>query len=151
MAREFGLSDGPLRVGVVVDDLDKKLTASPRSRNLEQALWPLHPMANVSLVRCYGDAASDADVPHMRAIAQLPLPLYPGRSLGVPSVLEVFDHLMAANYDVVHIATPGPLGLAFLFAATTLGIPELAPTTQSMRLTRGHSPAIISSATSSKE
>lgn len=124
LAREFGLLDGPLHIGVVVDDLDEIHGVATMYRNLE-LVSRRHPTAQVALVRCSGDAASEADVPHMRAIAELPLPLYPGRALGVPSVLEVFDHLAAANYDVVHIATPGPLGLAFLFAATTLGIPVI--------------------------
>ena len=117
-------ADGPLRVGVVVDDLDEIHGVATMYRNLERVSHD-HPSAQVALVRCYGDTASEADVPHMRAIAELPLPLYPGRALGVPSMLEVFDHLAAANYDVVHIATPGPLGLAFLFAATTLGVPVI--------------------------
>jgi glycosyltransferase involved in cell wall biosynthesis len=124
LAREFGLLSGPLRVGIAVDDLDEIHGVATMYRNLER-LAAGYDGASIALLRCGGSETRDAATAHLRAVAELPLPLYPGRILGVPSLPDVLDHLAAADYDVVVVATPGPLGLATLFAATTLGIPVI--------------------------
>ena len=89
--------------------------------------------------------------PTLRAVASLPLPLYPGRILGVPSVLDVCDHFAAAEYDVIHLATPGPLGLAFTLRRVDAGHSRSSgPITPSTRPTRGSSRATTCWAISSK-
>ncbi len=45
----------------------------------------------------------------MRSIATLPVPLYEGFELGVPSLVDVMDLVAEEDYDVLHVATPGPL------------------------------------------
>ncbi len=51
------------------------------------------------------------------------LPFYPKVRLGVASPLRLRGLLEHYRPDLVHIATEGPLGLAALFAAMTLGLP----------------------------
>jgi glycosyltransferase involved in cell wall biosynthesis len=59
----------------------------------------------------------------LRRVATLPVPLYEDLRLGVPSLLDVLDHVAEEDYDVLHVATPGPLGLAALVAGLTLNVP----------------------------
>jgi glycosyltransferase involved in cell wall biosynthesis len=53
----------------------------------------------------------------------LPLPLYPQMRFGVASPFRLRRILRRQTPDLVHIATEGPLGLAALLAAISLGIP----------------------------
>jgi glycosyltransferase involved in cell wall biosynthesis len=73
------------------------------------------------LVHCGGGAEPGAA--RLGPIATMPMPLYPGRTLAVPSLLDVLDHVSREGYDVIHVATPGPLGFAALVAGITLGLP----------------------------
>ena len=59
----------------------------------------------------------------MRAVSHLRVPLYEGLTLGVPSLLDVVDHVAEEGYDALHVAAPGPLGLAALVAGLVLGVP----------------------------
>lgn len=51
------------------------------------------------------------------------IPFYPGLPLGVPDHRQVRGYLREVPCDLVHVATPGPMGLAGLSCARTLGIP----------------------------
>jgi glycosyltransferase involved in cell wall biosynthesis len=48
---------------------------------------------------------------------------YAGMNLHVPSVLEVMEYMETAGFDMVHISTPGPMGMIGLLAAHALGLP----------------------------
>ena len=108
----------PLRVGVFVDDLDGVHGVATMYANLKEIDGAAHG-AELQLVRC-GDPESGA---HLRSIATLPMPLYAGRSLGVPSLIDVLDLIAERDFDVLDIPTPGPLGLSAMAAGLTLGIP----------------------------
>jgi glycosyltransferase involved in cell wall biosynthesis len=71
----------------------------------------------------------------------LPLPGYEAIELRFPSLTEVLARVEREEPDVVHLATPGPVGVCGLVAARLLGIPvvgsyhtELAP--YALHLTR---------------
>lgn len=107
-----------LRIGIFGDDLDAIHGVSTMYRNLlAQDATALG--AELTVVRC-GDRSSGA---HLRSIASMPTPLYRGRPLAVPSLLDVLDLVAGHEFDVLHIATPGPLGLSALIAGITLGVP----------------------------
>lgn len=53
----------------------------------------------------------------------LELKNYAGMNLHVPSVLEVMDYVETAGFDMIHISTPGPMGMLGLLAARSLGLP----------------------------
>ena len=124
LAQAFGLADGPLRIAVAVDDIDEIHGVATMYRNLERVAVGYEGAA-IDLLRCDSSAEGVNGQVTLRAVCELPLPLYPGRSLGVPSLPDVLDRLADGSYDVVVVPTPGPLGLATLFAATTLGIPVI--------------------------
>ena len=64
----------------------------------------------------------------MRAVADLPVPAYDVADwrLGVPSALELLTIIERTQANVIHAATPGPMGLAGLLAARALDIPFVA-------------------------
>jgi glycosyltransferase involved in cell wall biosynthesis len=53
----------------------------------------------------------------------LPLPAYETLKMRCPSLHEVIAEVETLRPDVIHVATPGPVGLAGLVAAKLLGIP----------------------------
>jgi len=103
------------RIGVFVDGMDGIHGVSTMYRNI-QSIAP----DGLHLVCCGGEVRGTIS---LRPIATLRVPLYDGLELGVPSLLDVLDHIAAQEYDSLHVATPGPLGLAALIAGLLLGIP----------------------------
>jgi glycosyltransferase involved in cell wall biosynthesis len=53
----------------------------------------------------------------------LRVPLYGDLELPVPRVRDVMEHLAPRSFDVVHISTPGPMGLLGLMAALRWNVP----------------------------
>ena len=53
----------------------------------------------------------------------IPLPTYESLVLAFPSLRDVLTEVESAQPDVIHVATPGPVGLCGLAAAKLLGIP----------------------------
>jgi glycosyltransferase involved in cell wall biosynthesis/predicted metal-dependent phosphoesterase TrpH len=53
----------------------------------------------------------------------LPLPTYERLELRFPLITDVLERMEAERPDVVHVATPGPVGVCGLVAARLLGIP----------------------------
>ena len=67
---------------------------------------------------------TDANVDRrLSAVAEAPIPYYPGLSVGVPSLLAVVDALAGGAYDLLHVCSPGPAGVAALLTARALGLP----------------------------
>ncbi len=55
----------------------------------------------------------------------LPLPAYEKISLNFPLLTKVLARVEAENPDLIHVATPGPIGLCGVVAARLLGLPLL--------------------------
>ncbi len=55
-----------------------------------------------------------------------PMPLYDELKVNVPPILEVLEHCDREQYDVIHVSTPGPMGMLGLAAAAMLRVPVLA-------------------------
>ncbi len=115
------------KVGMFVDGMEAVHGVATMYRNV-QALAQREGTGALRVVRC-GDEVGAATlstkdgVLSLRAVASLPVPLYDGLMLGVPSLLDVLEHVAEEDYDVLHVATPGPLGLAALVSGLVLGIP----------------------------
>lgn len=107
------------RTGVFVDGMDGIHGVSTMYRSIE-AMSRDNGLRGVRSGTANGTAADSAC---LRSIATLRVPLYDGLELGVPSLLDVLEHIAEEEYDVLHVATPGPLGLAALAAGLLLGIP----------------------------
>ena len=52
-----------------------------------------------------------------------PLPLYEELALNLPPVLEVLEWADRQQFDVIHVSTPGPMGLCGWLAAKMLRVP----------------------------
>jgi glycosyltransferase involved in cell wall biosynthesis len=119
-----------LKVGVFVDGMDGIHGVATMYRNV-QALAGEERAEVFRIVRCdAGEAEGVGETPpakngvhSLRQVATFPVPLYDGLVLGVPSLLDVLEHVAEEDYDVLHVATPGPLGLAALVAGVVLSVP----------------------------
>jgi glycosyltransferase involved in cell wall biosynthesis/predicted metal-dependent phosphoesterase TrpH len=71
-------------------------------------------------------AAGEAPAPGTIALPpdwSLPLPTYEAIDLRFPLPTDVLERVEAERPDIVHVATPGPVGLCGLLVARLLGIP----------------------------
>jgi glycosyltransferase involved in cell wall biosynthesis len=76
-------------------------------------------------LRIYTASSLPVEQPHYLALRSfgLPLPYYREMSVYVPRLLEYVARARADRIDVVHLTTPGPVGLAALFVAWRLRLP----------------------------
>jgi glycosyltransferase involved in cell wall biosynthesis/predicted metal-dependent phosphoesterase TrpH len=69
---------------------------------------------------------TDADVDRrLSAVAEIDIPFYPGLQIGVPTVPSIVDALAEGRYDIVHVCSPGPAGIAAWLLARVLDIPRV--------------------------
>ncbi|MEA2297717.1 MAG: hypothetical protein QOF77_653 [Solirubrobacteraceae bacterium] len=69
---------------------------------------------------------TDANVDRrLSAVAEVAIPYYPGLEVGVPSLLAVTDALADGRYDLVHLCSPGPCGLAALLLSRVMDLPVI--------------------------
>jgi glycosyltransferase involved in cell wall biosynthesis/predicted metal-dependent phosphoesterase TrpH len=59
----------------------------------------------------------------LTAVAEVEIPFYPGLHIGVPSLPAVVEALAEGRYDLIHLATPGPTGIAAWLVARVLDMP----------------------------
>jgi hypothetical protein len=104
------------KVGVFVDGIDEIHGVSTMYHNLESATKSSG-ADGLHILRC-GKEEGD-----FKAVARFPVPLYDRMELGVPSLVEVLDHVAGEEYDALHVAAPGPLGLAALISGLLTGTP----------------------------
>jgi glycosyltransferase involved in cell wall biosynthesis len=66
------------------------------------------------------------DLPYRKNFTPLltmPLPCYAELTLSLPPVLEILEWADRQQFDVIHVSTPGPMGLCGLLAAKMLRVP----------------------------
>ena len=66
------------------------------------------------------DANVDRRLP---AVAEVAIPYYPDLKVGVPGLPAVTEALAEGRYDLVHLCSPGPSGLAALTLARVMELP----------------------------
>jgi glycosyltransferase involved in cell wall biosynthesis len=66
------------------------------------------------------DARVDRRLP---AVADVEIPFYAGMSVGIPSVPELVQTLVDGRYDLIHLTSPGPAGIAAALCARIGGMP----------------------------
>jgi glycosyltransferase involved in cell wall biosynthesis/predicted metal-dependent phosphoesterase TrpH len=59
------------------------------------------------------------------AVAEVEVPFYKGLQVGVPSVPTIVEALAEGRYDLVHVCSPGPAGIAALLTARIMDLPVL--------------------------
>ncbi len=67
---------------------------------------------------------TDADVDRrLSAVAEVDIPFYEGMKIGVPSVTAITDAISEGRYDLIHVTSPGPAGVAAWAIAKALELP----------------------------
>jgi glycosyltransferase involved in cell wall biosynthesis len=76
-------------------------------------------------LRVYTAATLAVDAPEYLAVRSLgvPIPFYGDMRMYWPRLFEFVSRARADRIDVIHLTTPGPIGLAALFAAWRLRVP----------------------------
>jgi glycosyltransferase involved in cell wall biosynthesis/predicted metal-dependent phosphoesterase TrpH len=59
------------------------------------------------------------------AVAEVEVPFYAGLNVGVPSLPTIVEALAEGRYDLVHLCSPGPAGVAALLTARVMDLPVL--------------------------
>jgi glycosyltransferase involved in cell wall biosynthesis len=75
--------------------------------------------------RIYTASALGSDTPQYLALPSkaVPIPFYTGMDMYVPRWREYLRRVAADEIDVLHLTTPGPLGLTALWVAARTGLP----------------------------
>ncbi len=69
---------------------------------------------------------TDADVDRrLSAVAEIDIPFYAGLQIGVPTVPAIVEAVAEGRYDVVHVCSPGPAGIAAWLLAGVLNLPRV--------------------------
>ena len=67
---------------------------------------------------------TDADVDRrLSAVAEVDVPFYAGLKVGVPSITSITEVIAEGRYDLVHVCSPGPAGVAAWGIAKLLQLP----------------------------
>ena len=76
-------------------------------------------------LRVYTAATLAVETPEYLAVRSpgMPIPFYGDMRMYLPRLFEFVDHARADRIDVIHLTTPGPIGLAALFVAWRLRVP----------------------------
>ncbi len=76
-------------------------------------------------LRVYTSATLPVDEPHYLALRSVgvPVPFYRDMWVYAPRLLEFVERARGDRIDVVHLTTPGPIGLAALYVAWRLQVP----------------------------
>lgn len=87
-----------------------------------------NPDRRLRVVTCEGRSGETPGLLDLTPVARVPVPGYDDGDLrpGVPSLIGLLEAVRASGAGVVHAATPGPMGLAGLAVARSLGIPFVA-------------------------
>ena len=67
---------------------------------------------------------TDANVDRrLSAVAEVEMPFYAGLKVGVPGLPAIVEALAEGRYDLVHLCTPGPAGVAAAIIAKVMDLP----------------------------
>lgn len=105
----------PRRAAVVVDGVGTMHGVTHTIERLREHEVPGYEVEVIGT-----DAAVDRRLP---AVAELETPLYPGLSMGIPGLPRLVETLVEGRYDLLHVASPGPAGIAAAMVARVAGIP----------------------------
>ena len=118
---------GPVRAVMLTDTYDEINGVAGAMRRLSDFAARAQEAALI-VVSCGAEPGEAPGHLAVRRLATLPVPAYGDAAwrLGVPPVRELIDLMERAEVQVVHAATPGPMGLAGLLLARVLGLPFVA-------------------------
>jgi glycosyltransferase involved in cell wall biosynthesis/predicted metal-dependent phosphoesterase TrpH len=114
-ARVTALDREPARVALVADGLGSVHGVTSTLAQIRERGVPGFEVEVIGT-----DASVDR---RLSAVAEAPIPFYPGLTVGVPSLPAVIDALAGGGYDLLHVCSPGPAGVAALLTGRALGLP----------------------------
>ncbi|MCB0875871.1 MAG: glycosyltransferase, partial [Solirubrobacterales bacterium] len=109
---------GPPRVALVVEAIDAPHGVAHTVERIRELAVPGFEVEVVGT-----DREVDRRLP---AVAEIPMPYYEGMELGIPSLPGLVETLAGGGYDLIHVATPGPAGVAAAMTARIARIPLVA-------------------------
>jgi glycosyltransferase involved in cell wall biosynthesis len=69
---------------------------------------------------------TDADVDRrLSSVAEIDIPFYAGLQIGVPGLPAIVEALSEGRYDLVHLVSPGPAGIAAWLLARVMELPVI--------------------------
>lgn len=115
----------PLRVSLFTDTLVDVNGVSRFIQNVaEQAVSTDRDLEVVTSTKREMPASTGRLV-NIRPIVAAPMPKYGNMDIALPSYAAVWTYLASRRPDVVHLSTPGPMGIAGWLAAKRLKLPVL--------------------------
>lgn len=117
-ARLHGSVDEPRRVALVVDGIDGPHGVSHTIERIRELGVPGFEVEIVGTSRGVDRRLS--------AVAEVEMPFYEGLQIGVPSLPGLVETLTEGRFDLIHVATPGPAGVAAALTSRIAGTPLLA-------------------------
>jgi glycosyltransferase involved in cell wall biosynthesis/predicted metal-dependent phosphoesterase TrpH len=109
--------DEPLRVALVADGVGAMHGVTHTLEELRRRGVPGFEVEVVST-----DPIADR---RLSSVAEVEVPFYAGLKVGVPSLPAIVDALAEGRYDLVHLVSPGPAGVAALVTARVMDLPVL--------------------------
>lgn len=121
------LPEGPVPAVMLTDTFTQLNGVAGTMRRLARYA-EANPERRVRVITCEGRSGETPGVLDLPPVARLPIPGYDDGDLrpGVPSIITLLEAVRASGAGVVHAATPGPMGIAGLAVARSLGIAFVA-------------------------
>jgi glycosyltransferase involved in cell wall biosynthesis len=114
-----------LRVGLFTDTLDDMNGVSRFVRDM--AAQSIKFARELTVHTCSAEPrAGTLDRHNFKPLLSIPLLYYPQVSLTLPPLLEVLQWADRQQFDVIHVSTPGPMGLCGWMVSQMLRVPMLA-------------------------
>lgn len=105
----------PIRVALLADGIG---ATHGVSRTIEEIRQRGVPGFEIEVV------GTDPEVDRrLSSVADVEVPFYPGLRIGVPSLAAAVQTLTEGAFDVIHVCSPGPVGIAGVLLARALGLP----------------------------
>jgi glycosyltransferase involved in cell wall biosynthesis len=114
-----------MKIGVFTDTFDEVngVAGFIQDMNTEAA------DAGRAMLVCTCTATATVNSPHRKNFQPLlsrPLPYYPDLQLTIPPLVELMEWADHQQFDVIHVHTPGPMGLCGWLVAKMLRVPLVA-------------------------
>ena len=117
-ARVAGRDGEPRRVALVVDAISAPHGVAHTVERIRE-----HGVPGFEVEVVGTDRGVDRRLP---AVAEVDIPFYEGLEAGIPSLPSLVETLTEGRFDLIHLVTPGPAGVAAALTARIAGIPLLA-------------------------
>jgi glycosyltransferase involved in cell wall biosynthesis/predicted metal-dependent phosphoesterase TrpH len=107
---------------------------TPRVAILADGIGSTHGVTRaVEEIRCRGVEGFEIEVlgtdpevdRRLSAVAEFEVPYYPGLRIGVPSLSAAVQTIADGGFDLIHVCSPGPVGIVGALVSRGLGVPLL--------------------------